>query len=197
MADYDKTSNFLKAIDKYAKEQQKEIKKTATAFKRKELQKAEVEVLRDSYILIQKEMVQMRKSIDSEVSKIEIQNKKELLTLRQGLMEKVFAKAKEKLIEFTKKEDYKDLLKKSSKKISSMLTGEKTLLFVKKEDMIFKDEIIKAFGKNCELKESKKIKIGGILGLNESLGLLIDETLDSKLENERSWFSENSGMSIV
>lgn len=197
MADYDKTSNFLKAIDKYAKEQQKEIKNTATAFKRKELQKAEVEVLRDSYILIQKEMVQMRKSIDSEVSKIEIQNKKELLTLRQGLMEKVFAKAKDKLIEFTKKEDYKDLLKKSSKKISSILTGEKTLLFVKKEDMIFKDEIIKAFGKNCELKESKKIKIGGILGLNESLGLLIDETLDSKLENERSWFSENSGMSIV
>ena len=197
MADYDKTSNFLKAIDKYAKEQPKEIKSTATAFKRKELQKAEAEVLRDSYILIQKEMAQMRKSIDSAVSKTEIQNKKELLTLRQELMEKVFINAKNKLIEFTKTEAYKDSLKKSIKKIASVLKNENTLLLVKKEDLIFKEEITKVFGKSCELKESKKIKIGGILGLDENLGLLIDETLDSKLENERSWFSENSGMSIV
>ena len=41
----DKTSNFLKAIDKYAKEQQKEIKLKANEFKIKELQKAEAEVL--------------------------------------------------------------------------------------------------------------------------------------------------------
>lgn len=197
MINYDKTSNFLKAIDKYAKEQQKEIKSTAAAFKRKELQKAEAEVLRDSYILIQKEMAQMRKSIDSEVSKVQIQNKKELLTLRQDLTEKVFLNAKEKLISYTKTDDYLNLLKKSAKKMSDILNGKNTILFLKKEDLIFKNEIATAFEKPCKFKEDNNIKIGGILGLDEKLGLVVDETLDSKLENEKSWFSENSGLSIV
>ena len=61
-----KTSNFLKAIDKYAKEQQREIKAKANEFKIKELQRAEAEVLRDSYHLIQREMASMRKKIDGE-----------------------------------------------------------------------------------------------------------------------------------
>lgn len=197
MANEDKTSNFLKAIDKYAKEQQKEIKLTAASFKRKELQKAEAEVLRDSYILIQKEMAQMRKSIDSEVSKAEIQSKRELLKQRKELMEKVFLKAKEKLISYTKTQEYENLLKKSSQKISDMLDSTGTTLFVKKEDLNFKDEILAFFEKKCTVKEKNDIKIGGILGVNEKLGLIIDETLDSKLENERNWFSENSGLSIV
>lgn len=197
MANEDKTSNFLKAIDKYAKEQQKEIKLTAASFKRKELQKAEAEVLRDSYILIQKEMAQMRKSIDSEVSKAEIQSKRELLKQRKELMEKVFLKAKEKLISYTKTQEYENLLKKSSQKISDMLDTTGTTLFVKKEDLNFKNEILAFFEKKCTVKESTDIKIGGILGVNEKLGLIIDETLDSKLENERNWFSENSGLSIV
>ena len=197
MANEDKTSNFLKAIDKYAKEQQKEIKLTAASFKRKELQKAEAEVLRDSYILIQKEMAQMRKSIDSEVSKAEIQSKRELLKQRKELMEKVFLKAKEKLISYTKTQEYENLLKKSSQNIASMLDTTGTTLFVKKEDLNFKNEILAFFEKKCTVKEKNDIKIGGILGVNEKLGLIIDETLDSKLENERNWFSENSGLSIV
>ena len=197
MVEYDKTSNFLKAIDKYAKEQQKEIKNTATAFKRKELQKAEAEVLRDSYVLIQKETAEMQKNIDREVSKAEVQSKKELLTLRKSLMEKIFLKAKEKLILFTKSKDYKDLLVNMAKKISEVLKNEEIILFVKKEDLVFKDEIIKEFRQKCTIKEKKSIKIGGILGLDSQAGMVADETLDSKLENEQSWFSENSGMSIV
>ena len=61
MQDGGKTSNFLKAINKYAAEQRKEIKTRAEEFRKYELQKAEAEVLRDAYYLIQNEMAQMKK----------------------------------------------------------------------------------------------------------------------------------------
>lgn len=61
MQDIGKTSNFLKAINKYAAEQRKEIKTRAEEFRKYELQKAEAEVLRDAYYLIQNEMAQMKK----------------------------------------------------------------------------------------------------------------------------------------
>ena len=96
-----KTSNFLKAIDKYAKEQQREIKAKANEFKIKELQRAEAEVLRDSYHLIQREMASMRKKIDGEVSKVEIEKKRALLSKRYEITENIFNEAKMKLIEFS------------------------------------------------------------------------------------------------
>ena len=53
----EKASNFLKAINKYAEEQRKEIQKEVEDFKREELEKAEAEVLNDAFQLIQSEMV--------------------------------------------------------------------------------------------------------------------------------------------
>ena len=194
----DKTSNFLKAIDKYAKEQQKEIKLKANEFKIKELQKAEAEVLRDSYHLIQREMANMRKKIDGQVSKAEIENKRKLLEKRREITEDVFKEAKERLKEFTETEDYLNFLLRCSKNIAKVLNVAPDIkLYVKQSDLKFSEELKKAFEKNCEILESKKIKIGGIVGRSLSIGINIDETLDSKLENEREWFAENSKLSIV
>ena len=194
----DKTSNFLKAIDKYAKEQQKAIKLKANEFKIKELQKAEAEVLRDSYHLIQREMANMRKKIDGQVSKAEIENKRKLLEKRREITEEVFKEAKMRLKEFTETDDYIDFLLRCVKNISKVLGNAPDVrLYVKQSDLKFSGELEKAFGKDCEILESKKIQIGGIVGRSLSIGINIDETLDSKLENEREWFAENSKLSIV
>ena len=43
---------------------------------------------------------------------------------------------------------------------------------------------------------SDSIKIGGILAVNKVMSLVVDETLDSKLEEQRNWFEENSKLNI-
>ncbi|MDQ5983312.1 MAG: V-type proton ATPase subunit E [Eubacteriales bacterium SKADARSKE-1] len=197
MLETDKTSNFLKAIDKYAKEQRREIQSRAQEFKKKELQKAEAEVLRDSYFLIQREMAQMRKSIESKVSKIEVESKRKLLEKRSNITETVFRQAENKLLDFTKTEDYINVLKKEASSIATVLKGPDAILYVKKEDLKFEKELIEAFGRTCKVKVSEEITIGGILGYSAQDGLIVDETLDSKLENQRDWFSENSLLNIV
>lgn len=193
-----KTSNFLKAIDKYAKEQQREIKAKANEFKIKELQRAEAEVLRDSYHLIQREMASMRKKIDGEVSKVEIEKKRALLSKRYEITENIFNEAKMKLIEFSKSKEYLNVLLKSVRKISEVFNDtDDTIFYVKKEDLAYEDDIKKEFPLTCKVKKNKKIQIGGVLANSTKLGINIDETLDSKLENQREWFAENSNLSIV
>ena len=184
MQDVGKTSNFLKAINKYAAEQRKEIKTRAEEFRKYELQKAEAEVLRDAYYLIQNEMAQMKKNIASEVSKLEFEKRRELFAKRQTIMNDVFKKAQDKL------------LKNYAGAVSKILKKSGTVLYICKRDEGFIDVIREAYGKICKVEVSDSIKIGGILAVNKVMSLVVDETLDSKLEEQRNWFEENSKLNI-
>ena len=75
--------------------------------------------------------------------------------------------------------------------------------FLSKESMrwlgqVFAAEGIKAlFGGSTEVRADKTIKIGGIRGYCVDMGIIADETLDSKLEAQREWFVENAALSVL
>lgn len=191
-----KTSNFLKAINKYAEEQRTKIKNEAENFKKEEIEKAESEILNDVYILIQKEMAEMKAKITKGISKKELDSRKNLFEKRNSITKKVFQKSKLKLLEFTKTDEYPKLLAKYAKAISSVLVKPGTIIYVRKEDLCFSDIIREAFGRNCNIETKENIKIGGIYSYNPNMGLIADETLDSKLEEQHIWFAENSGLKL-
>ena len=194
----EKASNFLKAINKYAEEQRKEIQKEVEDFKREELEKAEAEVLNDAFQLIQSEMAEMKSRISSDLSKKEMDGKKVLFEKRKAITNEVFKRAKDELLKFSASEEYPKLLEDYTKLISSTLTQPGTVLYIRKEDLKFKDLIIKAFGrKDCKVDVTEDIVIGGIYGYNSEMGIVADESLDSKLEEQHQWFSENSGLKLV
>lgn len=190
-------NNFLQAINKYAEEQRKQIQNEAEEFKKQEIAKAEDEILNDAYNLIQKEMAEMRNSIASEISKKEMESRRELFQKRQNITDEIFSKAKNKLIEFTKTDKYKKLLIKYTKEMSKVLNKDGTILYVKEEDLCFSEDIKKAFSNECAVQASKNITIGGIYGCNTQMGIVVDQTLDSKLDEQHTWFSENSGLKLI
>ena len=192
-----KTDNFLKAIEKYAEEQRTKIESEAEDFKEKELNKAEEEGLKEAYVLIQKKMSDINTKISSDLSKAESASRKEIFIKRKEISEKVFEKAKQKLLEYTKTDKYSKMLETSTKEISSKLNADDVVLFVKEEDMKFEKELKVAFGQSCEVKPSDEITIGGVMGLSHKLGLLADETLDTKLSEQHEWFYENSGLCVT
>lgn len=191
-----KTSNFLKAINKYAEEQRTKIRNEAENFKKEEIEKAESEILNDIYILIQKEMAEMKAEIAKEMSKKELDSRKNLFEKRNSITKKVFEKSTSKLLEFTKTDEYPKLLAKYAKAISSVLVEPGTIIYVRKEDLCFSDTIKEAFGRDCNIEIKENIKIGGIYSYNPNMGLIADETLDSKLEEQHIWFAENSGLKL-
>ena len=49
---------------------------------------------------------------------------------------------------------------------------------------------------DASFSKDSTIKIGGLKGINSLATLLIDDTLDSRLESQKKWFEENSGLYI-
>lgn len=209
------SDNFLKAIEKYAEEQRNKIRFESESFKKQELEKAESEGLREAYTLIQREMAAIRTEISSQLSRDEMTSKQKLFEKRNQMADSIFEKVAEKLTEFTNTVDYEELLLESVKKIAQALRADDIIFFVKESDLKFaekiksaynseilkdkklSDKIKSAFSPSCEIKSSKEIKIGGIAGKSASLGLIADETLDTKLDGQREWFYQNSGLRVT
>ena len=192
-----KISSFLQAINKYAEEQRDNIKKELEQFKRQELEKAEHEILSDVYIMIQKEMAEVRSKISKDLSHKEIEGRKELCKQRKERMDNVFSEVQEKLDKFTRTQDYLTFIEKCSQKMSHVLTFPDVMLYVRKEDLIFATQIKDAFKNECKINSSDEIKLGGIYGYSELGGIVVDETLDAKLEEQHKWFAENCGLKVT
>ena len=192
-----KTDNFLKAIEKYAAEQRSKIESEAEEFKTKELNKAEEDGLKEAYVLLQKKMLSINTGIARELSKAENASRKSTFAKRQEIEDKVFERAKGKLLEYAGTDKYIQKLLESAKTVSEKLTADDVILYVCEKDLKLKDKIISAFGRNCTVQSSSEIQIGGIMGVSRTVGLLADETLDTKLQNQKEWFCENSGLTIT
>lgn len=192
-----KASNFLDALDKYTKKRKKENIEDIKKQEELELRKAQAEILTDVNNLINKEIFSMKNKISIEVAKKELEEKKNFFRVRREIMENMFRECKKRLIDFTKSQDYQKLLENYAVSISKILQGEGILIFVKKDDLKYKDLICKAFGKPCEIKESDDILIGGIKGQSISQNLIVDQTFDTKLIQQEDIAIENFGVLLV
>ena len=78
-----------------------------------------------------------------------------------------------------------------------MLKADDVVVYVRKDDLKFADAIKSAVKGNCRVEQSDEISIGGMIGISKKMGLLVDETLDSRLEAQHEWFCENSGLKVT
>lgn len=193
----DKKDKFSAAINHYAEEQRKKIEDEISTFKQKELDEAEIEVLTECYRMIQKELVQMRSGISREMAQKELSARRELLDKRQKITDEVFSRAAQKLTELIQSEKYTELLKKAAEKFKAIFTKPGTVICLKADDAKYEDLIREAFGSDCTFQADPTIGVGGIRAFNPGMGLMADETFDSLLEEQRGWFEEHSGMTVV
>lgn len=192
-----KTDNFLKAIEKYAEEQRGRMQSEAEAFKERELNTAEEEGMRDAYLMIQKTMADINNRIASETSRTIAAGKKSVFTRRQQIEEEVFAKAEQKLLAFTQSEKYLSWLTKRTAEVSRVLNADDVVLYVRESDLKYQKKLRDYFGQNCQIQPSETIRIGGIKGHSPAMGLVADETLDTRLDQQREWFYEHSGLTVT
>lgn len=124
------------------------------------------------------------------------QRKSELVKRRDQYVDEVFIAAKEKLIVFTKSKEYKQYLIKHAKSIGETYAMGNVIVYVKTEDLQYKEDIVKAYGKEVEVMASTNITIGGFIMENKADNIMVDETLDFVLENQKEWFYRTSGLTI-
>lgn len=193
----EKLSGFYSAINHYAEAQREQILKDIAAFKEKSLKEAEEGAQLEAGRLVKKEVAEARSDITREMSHKEINSRRELLEKRQKIADDVFAKAAEALVAYTSTPEYETTLRGFASELKAKLTQPGTVIYVKNGDVKARAAAQAAFGLGATIKVDDNIKIGGIKAENADMRLILDNTLDAMLADQRSWFEENSGLVVV
>ena len=122
---------------------------------------------------------------------------RELLQARVKMTEEVFDRAKKKLLAYTQTPAYRERLEQDAGQIAALFGDNDCVLYVNEKDLGTAQQLRGLFGGNTEIMADKTIIIGGMKGFCKKMGIIADQTLDSKLQAQRTWFIENAELSVL
>lgn len=192
----EKISKFVQAITAYAEEQRQKIHQEVEDFKAERLKQAEKDVLVDAYQLIQKERVELHNSLAREMSRRDMDARKRLLNRRQDMTADIFARATEQLLSYTATPAYEESLTRSMKEMIDTLPADGSVYYLAEKDASRRDALTAFCPAGSRIELSDDIRLGGLRGENHRAGIIMDDTLDTKLELQHEWFNEHSGLTV-
>src|SRR5690554_1304505 len=112
------------------------------------------------------------------------------IALREKMISQLFDSIKERLIEYSKSEEYKDSFKEKLAELSNKYKQEFRILVAFKDLQLAKD-CVSSISNVLEVIVDESVEIGGFVAEFQQTSVIINETLDSKLEDELARFYEN------
>ena len=192
-----KTDNFLKAIKKYAGAQKKAMEGEVKQLKSERLKEAEEKAKRDSEALKKQKLNEVHNSQTAKLATKTQEGQKQLYIARAQMSEEVFKLASDKLKAYAQTAEYRAKLNDSAKAVAELFGGKDCIIYVNERDIAEAEQFKSLFSAGSEVKADKTIQIGGVKAYCESMGIIADETLDSKLDLQREWFVENAELSVL
>lgn len=191
------TKAFTDAIQHMAAQECKKIDDETEEIRRQRLRdiSSHTKIKYNEYVEYELKRIDAQKN--REISDIEEDSKRELTSLRIKLENMVFQNVVKEIEKFTSSDKYIDYLVNDVKEIlESMENGEELRFFMRDKDLSFTDEINKNLGTNIVFNADKSIVYGGVRAEGVKTGNLADDTIDVKLQQEKEWFVEHSGLKI-
>lgn len=183
-------------IEKIASKEEESILNEAKALEKEAYMQMQEEAKNDADHQLEKELatISSKASIEA-AAQLETRTKK-LVEKREEYVNVIFKEAKDKIIDFVNGNQYKEFLLNHVKKISEdyQMTG--CVLYLRKEDMIYQDELKKAYGFDIDVNINNQIQLGGFIIENPATHVVVDETLDFALTSQKDWFYKTSGLMI-
>jgi vacuolar-type H+-ATPase subunit E/Vma4 len=182
------------AIIAQAEQEAGELREKATATYQREVKQFESELLDGMFGRIQAKAARIRQDSVTAAAREELDARRALLTHRAEITERVFSAVAERLKAHAKTEEYAQAALKAAEKLKAEYAGADTIVYVAAEDKELGEKLAAIFGGGCEISDD--IGLGGFRLLNPALGVLLDETLDEKLAEQRPGFLESCGMRV-
>lgn len=192
----EKISKFVQAITAYAEEQRQKIHQEVEDFKAERLKQAEKEVLVDAYRLIQKEQAELRSSMSREMSLREMAARQKLLARRKEMTDAIFADARQRLEDYTETAEYPEKLRRSMQEMTAILPAEGSVYSLSPADADKIPALEAVCPAGSRIQTAEDIRLGGLRGENAAAGIITDDTLDTRLELQREWFTRHSGLTV-
>lgn len=193
----ERAAKFFDAITKDAEERHEEMTRKTRETVESGLEKAKTKAHSQAQAKIERERMLKEQEFNRTVANERTQQRARLTDKRGAITDEVFGDAREKLTAFTESDGYADFLKKSAAGFAAVFPQGDVIVYVRPGDMRFADDIKNAFGRDCKVESSDEITIGGCRAGVVGGSTVADDTLDTRLEAQREWFLENSGMSVI
>lgn len=190
-------SLISEAIMAEATEKSNALHKQADDYKRQQLEAAESEVLSELYATIQGEVSQIQGGSVRDVARKENDMRKNLLLLREEITQRVFDAVKARVQEYSAGEAYGEVLIALAQQLAKDYPFANCVLHIRKADFQFSDELRGIFGTKCNVLIDDEMQLGGIRLMNQAIGIYVDESLDTKLDDMRPWFFSHSGLKVL
>lgn len=165
--------------------------------KSERLKEAEEKAKRDSEALKKQKLNEVHNSQTAKLATKTQEGQKQLYIARAQMTEEVFKLASDKLKAYAQTAEYRAKLNDSAKAVAELFGGKDCIIYVNERDIAEAEQFKSLFSAGSEVKADKTIQIGGVKAYCESMGIIADETLDSKLDLQREWFVENAELSVL
>lgn len=188
-----KTSAFIQEINNEADKKCNKIKSEVDEYIKSELKKAREEAKEYVKPYITTELDSLNEQTNTSLYKIETEQITLRTQKRAEITDRVFDKAKQKLLDFSESDDYKNYLLKSIEEALAV-SGNNSVTIIREKDKKYAD-LIKNMCKKIEY--SKDIIIGGCICRSDELSIIANNTIDIKLQAQKENFYAASGLSIT
>ena len=192
----EKANSFINIIRRNAELERKRLISEANSTREEEVRSAEKAAIEQARRLVSAEKASIIKNASADIASAEVSYKKEFLIRRAQMIDEIFLKAKNKLIDYRKSSDYENLLIRVAEKIEKAYPDKECTVLLGAFDTQHKEKI-ESIIKNSHAELCDDIAIGGMRVIFESDNIMLDETLDSRLEEARENFSHTDELSAI
>ncbi len=190
--DQEKLLKFKQAVFSDIESKISVIQKEAEELKQTSLAQTEDEQLNDAYSYIQSNVTKIKAEYRLAVAKADLAAKQEVLLQREAYRKAMVDSVRRRLEDFTKTPEYKTYLIDQLKELSkNHPLGGSEISFREEDSGLWKEIQAELELGGCRFLSSPAVKIGGFSIRSEKNGYVIDETLESKLQEQIPYFNQN------
>ena len=187
---------ILQNIQQTADRQEQALMEDARTRRQEALDRARAKAQEETDQLVQARLAEIQEESGRQISAADNEARADLFRRREAIRQEVFAKARERIAAFTQTPAYEDFLVASAQRIHQTMQGRCAVLHMREQDRAHAAAVSARLGRSITLHIDDSIQLGGITVTSPDGALMVDDTLDSRLQAQEQWFRESSGLVI-
>ena len=185
---------FSRDIISKSNEEIEKLKTEIDEKKTKSIKRIETEVHTRVFRSLDIDLSDLNADFSANLSRVKNEYTRVLMRKRRELLDSIVEEVRAKCIKFVEGKKYKEFIDKKIKSISEKFCNKAIEFRIKKNDRIVIESIKNNLDVKYEIKEVNEIEIGGFSVICYEMGVMLDETIDTKLSERQLWFYEHSDL---
>lgn len=193
--DKQKLLRFQEAILEDADEKIARMNQNVSKYEQRELNNTKQQKLEEIFTYMQNRVRHLKSEFNYKLTKKSLEFKKEILSFRNELIEKVMKQSENEILNFVHSDEYKNYLLNKVKQVFDEFNFSNAKIKIRREDLKFKEDILNC-GNISEVLIDDHNKLGGFTAIDPKSNILVDKTIATILDNQRQHLLKTSGLIV-